>query len=82
MSASEVAAFLRRAADQYGRYWRKAAREPGAESELAREALGRLCALRLVAMSEGGVLARPALARFAIGEPSVRPASQPVLALE
>lgn len=65
----EIAAFLRRAADEYGRYWRKAERDPGAEIELAEEALARLAALKLVRRSHAGVEARPALARFALGQP-------------
>jgi uncharacterized protein (TIGR02678 family) len=78
---SEIAAFLRRAADQYGRYWRKAAREPGAETELAEEALARLAALRLVRRSRGSVHARPALARFAVGQPQIHAAQQTGLPL-
>jgi uncharacterized protein (TIGR02678 family) len=78
---SEVAAFLRRAADEYGRYWRKAAREPGAETELSREALARLAALKLVRRSHGGVQARPALARFAVGQPQIHASPQPGLPL-
>ncbi len=69
---SEVAAFLRRAADEYGRFWRKAAREPGAETELAEQALERLAALKLVQRDEESVRPRPALARFAVGQPQVR----------
>jgi uncharacterized protein (TIGR02678 family) len=76
ISEHEVAVFLRKAADEYGRYWRKAAREPGAEAELAREALARLAALKLVELGEGGVLARPALARFSVAPPSLRSPSQ------
>lgn len=76
---SEVAVFLRKAADEYGRFWRKAAREPGAEEELAREALGRLAALKLVVLTDAGIVARPALSRFAIAAPAVQSPSQPSL---
>lgn len=72
---SAVAAFLREKIDEYGRYWRKAMREPGAEAELAEEAVRRLVALKLVLRDERGVLARPALGRFALAQPDVRPAS-------
>jgi uncharacterized protein (TIGR02678 family) len=72
----EIAAFLKGAADQYGRYWRKAARDPGAETELAEEALARLAALKLVQRWQGGAKARPALARFAVSEPEVRATAQ------
>jgi uncharacterized protein (TIGR02678 family) len=78
---SEVAAFLRCAADEYGRYWRKAAREPGAETELSQEALTRLAALKLVRRSHGSVEARPALARFAVGQPQIHAFPQPGLPL-
>jgi uncharacterized protein (TIGR02678 family) len=78
---SEVAAFLRRAADEYGRFWRKAAREPGAETELVEQALERLAALKLVQRGEGSVRPRPALARFAVGRPQVRVSTQSGLPL-
>jgi uncharacterized protein (TIGR02678 family) len=48
IAETEVAVFLRHAADEYGRYWRKAEREPGAESALAREVLEQLRQLRLI----------------------------------
>jgi uncharacterized protein (TIGR02678 family) len=67
-SLHELAAFLRNAADRYGRFWRKDAREPGAELELAREAIDRLAALRLVQHMENGVRPLPALHRYSIGE--------------
>lgn len=67
-SLHELAAFLRDAADRYGRYWRKDAREPGAEIELAREAVDRLAALRLVQHVESGVRPLPALHRYSISE--------------
>lgn len=67
-SLHELAAFLRDAADRYGRFWRKDAREPGAEIELAREAVDRLSALRLVQHVESGVRPLPALHRYTISE--------------
>jgi uncharacterized protein (TIGR02678 family) len=67
-SLHELAAFLRDAADRYGRFWRKDAREPGAEIELAREAIDRLAALRLVQHVESGVRPLPALHRYTISE--------------
>jgi len=63
-----LAAFLRDAADRYGRFWRKDAREPGAEIELAREAVDRLAALGLVQHVESGVRPLPALHRYTISE--------------
>jgi len=65
----ELAAYLRIAADRYGRFWRKDAREAGAETALATEAVNRLAALRLVRRLEHGVQALPALHRYAIAEP-------------
>lgn len=65
----ELAGYLRNAADRYGRFWRKDAREAGAEVALATEAVARLEALRLVRSLEHGVLALPALHRYAITEP-------------
>lgn len=68
-SLHELAGYLRNAADRYGRFWRKDAREAGAEVALAMEAVSRLEALRLVRCLEQGVQARPALHRYAIAEP-------------
>lgn len=67
-----IAAFLRDATDRYGRFWRKSAREPGAERELTQTALDRLRRLRLVAHDDGYVRPLPAIARFALGEAEVR----------
>ncbi len=66
-SLHELAAFLRTAADRYGKFWRKEARAPGAETGLAEHAAAQLEALKLVRRVEGGVQARPALFRYAIG---------------
>ena len=68
-SLHELAGYLRSAADRYGRYWRKDAREAGAETALALEAVNRLEALRLLRRLENGVQALPALHRYAIAEP-------------
>lgn len=67
-SMHELAAFVRTAADRYGKYWRKEARAPGAEAELANQAIDCLEALRLVRRIRGSVWARPALMRFAVRE--------------
>ena len=68
----EVAIFIRAAATQFGRYWNKAAREPGAERELARDALTRLARLRLVRFDAERIAPLPALARFALGRTTVK----------
>jgi uncharacterized protein (TIGR02678 family) len=67
-SLHELAAYLRDAGDRYGRFWRKDAREAGAEVELAAEAVSRLEALRLIQRVENGVRPLPALQRYAISE--------------
>lgn len=68
----DIAEFLRESRERYGRYWRKSAREPGAERELAAIALERLEKLRLVERRAGFVHPRPALARFALGDAEIR----------
>jgi len=68
----DVAAFLAEARDRYGRYWRKSAREAGAEQELASIALERLHKLQLITHEAGGIRPLPALARFALGEADIR----------
>ncbi len=65
----QIAAFLRRSADEFGKYWRKAEREAGAETALARQALAQLGALKLIVRDDDAVRARPALARFKAGSP-------------
>jgi uncharacterized protein (TIGR02678 family) len=64
-----VRAFLARAKDDYGRYWRKSAREPGGEDELTEVALDRLAKLALIARDGREIRPLPALARFALGAP-------------
>jgi uncharacterized protein (TIGR02678 family) len=68
----EIAVFLRDARERYGRYWRRSAREPGAERELAATAIERLQKLQLIARSAGTVCPLPALARFALGDAEIR----------
>lgn len=73
-SEDAVAAHVRAAADRFGRYWRKSAREPGAERELAQTALERLHMLDLIRRDAQGIRTRPAIARFALGPAEVRQA--------
>jgi uncharacterized protein (TIGR02678 family) len=68
----ELAAFVRDAAVQHKSYWRKGVTEPGAAEELLDIALGKLVALRLVEVLPGQVRARPAIARYAVEEPTIR----------
>ena len=72
-----VAAFLRGAVERYGRYWRKSAREPGAEKELTSIALDRLNKLQLIAHQNGQIRPLAAISRFAIGETPVQAPAAP-----
>jgi uncharacterized protein (TIGR02678 family) len=69
---TDIVDFLHRAKGAYGRYWRKSAREPGAEKELAAIAIEQLEKLKLALRTDAGVLPLPALARFALGEAAIR----------
>ncbi|MFC3320360.1 TIGR02678 family protein [Mesorhizobium cantuariense] len=72
MREHDIADFLHEAKGRYGRYWRKSAREPGAERELATIAIDRLEKLRLAVRMAGFIQPLPALARFALGEAEIR----------
>ena len=77
VAVNEVIAFVAQARQRYGTYWRKSAREAGAENELALQALERLQKLQLVTCRGEEVLPRPALTRFAVGQSEIkRPANQ------
>lgn len=65
VTISELHQQMARWAREHGAYWRKSAREPGAEVSLCRMAIARLEGLGLVRCAEAGVVPRPALARFA-----------------
>jgi uncharacterized protein (TIGR02678 family) len=68
----DIVDYLRAAKSDYGRYWRRSAREAGSESELAAIALERLEKLHLIRRQNGVVYPLPALARFALGEAEIR----------
>jgi uncharacterized protein (TIGR02678 family) len=85
---AELLAFVRQAAQAHASYWRKGVTDPGAEIELLEVALEKLTALRLIevdlaAMLDGTgtdtvIRSRPAIARFALAEPTIRePGSLP-----
>lgn len=77
IALKEITAFVAEAKERYSTYWRKSAREPGAEHELAGNALERLQKLQLVACDGDAVQPLPALARFAVGETKIkRPSSK------
>ena len=65
-------AFVRQAAAEHVGYWRKGVTEQGAETELLAIALEKRSALRLVQVDGQVVRSRPAIARFALGEPTIR----------
>jgi len=72
--------FVRQAAQAHASYWRKGVTDPGAEIELLELALEKLAALRLIEVDTevtrdgtGTVIrSRPAIARFALAEPTIR----------
>ena len=72
VAVSEITLFVAQAKERYGAYWRKSAREPGAEQELAYSAVERLQKLQLVACIGEAIQPLPALARFAIGETEIK----------
>jgi uncharacterized protein (TIGR02678 family) len=87
-SRAELLAFVRQAAEAHASYWRKGVTDPGADIDLLDTALEKLTALRLVDIDididvtrdgTGTVIrSRPAIARFALGDPVVRePGSSP-----
>ena len=67
-----IAAFVRGASEHYGRFWRKSAREPGAERELAQTALERLQKLQLIVRDADLIRPLPAIARFALSAAQVQ----------
>jgi uncharacterized protein (TIGR02678 family) len=67
----ELHAFVRQAAAEHATYWRKGVTEPGAEKELLAAALEKLSALRLVQVDGPVVRRLPAIARFALDEPTI-----------
>jgi uncharacterized protein (TIGR02678 family) len=68
----ELHAFVRQVAADHSTYWRKGVTEPGAEIGLLDTALEKLSALRLVEVHGSTIRSRPAIARFALGEPTIR----------
>ncbi|WP_329092295.1 MULTISPECIES: TIGR02678 family protein [unclassified Streptosporangium] len=71
-STDELHAFVRQAAAAHSAFWRKGVTEPGAEEELLADALDRLAALRLIEIRPGHVRGLPAIARYALDEPTIR----------
>jgi uncharacterized protein (TIGR02678 family) len=68
----DVVDHLRESKHRYGKYWRRSAREAGAERELAEIAIERLEKLQLIVREADTLHPRPAIARFALGDAEVR----------
>ena len=68
---SELRAFMAELVTRHAAIWRKAVREPGASDGLCAQAVERLVALRLARRTPEGVRGLPALARFAVAEPTL-----------
>lgn len=73
---TELVGYVRSQAAVHASYWRKTALEPSAAPELVDQALDRLAALNLVIRiltvdGEPAVVARPAIARYALSAPTV-----------
>ncbi|WP_405139850.1 TIGR02678 family protein [Sphaerisporangium sp. NBC_01403] len=78
-TVDELHAFVRQAAERHRSYWRKGVTDPGAEEGLLGTALEKLTALRLIEISAGPpsrVRGRPAIARYALEEPTIREPGQ------
>jgi uncharacterized protein (TIGR02678 family) len=73
-AVADLERHLRVLAPQHRAYWRRSALQPGAEVELTASALARLEALGLVTLNGDAVVGRPALARYALAEPTVQEA--------
>ncbi|MFC0602836.1 TIGR02678 family protein [Streptomyces palmae] len=72
VTLATLALRVRELAAEHGGFWSKSAREPGMESELVEQAVARLTALGLATRTPQAVVARPALARYAVGEAVIR----------
>lgn len=81
IAESDIEDFMQSAIERFGRYWRKSARVPGAERELTELSLDRLVRLSLVAREDRGVRPLPAIARFSLGQTSVRERNSDTLSL-
>ncbi|HEY0803862.1 MAG TPA: TIGR02678 family protein [Pseudonocardiaceae bacterium] len=72
---SRLRAYVRKLAAEHASYWRRGVTEDGADTELLAVALDKLRALRLVVEVPGdppSVIARPAIARYAVTAPTIR----------
>jgi uncharacterized protein (TIGR02678 family) len=75
VTLDRLRAHVRAMAREHENYWRRGVTERGADAELLAIALAKLRALRLVADVPGespAVIARPAIARYAVEAPTIR----------
>ncbi|MDG4768379.1 TIGR02678 family protein [Solwaraspora sp. WMMD406] len=75
LRVSELHRHTRELARAHRSYWRKHATDPGAEIELVATSVDALRALKLISVEPGDdqlVVARPAIARYALAEPTIR----------
>jgi uncharacterized protein (TIGR02678 family) len=80
LRVSELHRHTRELARAHRSYWRKHATDPGAEIELVDTALDALRALKLISVEPADdplIVARPAIARYALAEPTIREATRP-----
>lgn len=71
----QLRGYVRKLAAEHAGYWRRGVTEDGADAELLAVALDKLRALRLVVDVPGeppAVVARPAIARYAVQAPTIR----------
>lgn len=68
---SELQVLVRELAHEHQAYWRRSTRDPGAEVALVEHALQRLEALQLIRRNGDLVQPLPAIARFALAEPTL-----------
>jgi uncharacterized protein (TIGR02678 family) len=76
VAEDELRRLVRRLAREHRVWWRKDASAVGAESALVATALERLEALHLIRLQDGWVRPLPALARYAVDEPTLLGASE------
>ena len=74
-----IYAELNRKREEFGKYWRKDAREPGALERIVNDAITHLIALDLAVRSEDGIAPRPAIARYFLEPPQIIQPRQGVL---
>jgi uncharacterized protein (TIGR02678 family) len=70
---SVVEEHVRTLIQNHGARWRKVVREPGAEMRVANDILARLRSLRLLKITDDGIIPLPAIGRYGTSDGSDRP---------